>query len=155
MEIAACSVPPPSRMSALEFWDRFHNRVEACVQQFNDTAGKALWVSRSFGPFVHQINVESESRATHRIECSFDLDRGMLRCRPGPGLKIKPFQFQWTGGSADLLKQDGKEFTLANAVKVVLNRLVQASSGKAAPVGEAIIAPAPAARAAHAGRFWL
>lgn len=117
-------------MNALEFWDRFHEQIEIRIRQCNAAAGKAVWISRSYGPFVHQINLESESRAAHRIECSFDLDHGILHCRPGPALPIAPFQFRWTGGTDDVLLLDGKEFALNAAVKIVVRRLTDLSNPK-------------------------
>jgi hypothetical protein len=111
------------RLNAIAFWDRFHRQADLRVRQFSRAAGKPLLVTRSSGPFVHRLSVEFAGRPAYRIECSFDLDRKMLHCRPGPALEPNEFQFQWIPEAGGILQMNGGNFTLDAAIDLVLNRL--------------------------------
>ena len=65
--------------------------------------------------------MESAARRGDRIECSFDIDRGILLCTPGPGVRAKRLRFRWVDGK---LLLDGREYEMRQALRLVLDELV-------------------------------
>ena len=109
------------RAARAAFWDRFGRELEARVRECNAVAGEPLWVTSRTGGPLGDFRVESATRSGDRVECSFDLERGILVCAPGPGVRAKRLRFQWR--EANLLL-NGREYDFDQALRLVLDQLV-------------------------------
>jgi hypothetical protein len=126
--MSAKAIIPPARVAALLFWDRFHLQADLRVRQLNELAGEVQWIFRSSGPFSHQITLEAAARHTHRVECSFDLDRCILCFHPGPALQMDDISFHWGGGDLEILEGERGESSL----EAILNSVLSILTGKTA-----------------------
>jgi hypothetical protein len=109
------------RAVRVAFWDRFHRELELRVQECNAIAGEPLWVITGTAGPLRRVTVESAASPCDRIECSFDVDRGILVCAPGPGVRARRLRFRWNDGK---LLLDGREYDLQDALRLVLDELV-------------------------------
>jgi hypothetical protein len=109
------------RVARAAFWDRFQRELEIRVRECNLVAGEPLWVISGTGGPLGRFRVHSATRPADRIECSFDMDRGVLVCAPGPGVRARRLRFQWRDGN---LLLDGCACDVDEALRLVLDQLV-------------------------------
>jgi hypothetical protein len=109
------------RVARVAFWERFQHEMEFRVRECNAIAGEPLWVISGTGGSPVRFRVESAARSGDRIDCSFDLERGVLVCAPGPGVRARRLRFQWVDGK---LLRDGREYDVEQALRLVLDELV-------------------------------
>jgi hypothetical protein len=109
------------RSARVAFWDEFQREVELRVRECNAIAGEPLWVISAINGRLRRLAVEWATRPGARIDCSFDLDRGVLSCTPGPALRARRLRFRWTEGQ---LLLDGNFYTMDEALRLVLDELV-------------------------------
>jgi len=109
------------RVARAAFWDRFRLELEVRVRECNAVAGEPLWVISEMGGRPGRFRIESATPSGDRIECSFDIDRGILVCAPGPGVRARRLRFEWREG--DLLL-DGRQCDIDEAQRMVLDQLV-------------------------------
>jgi hypothetical protein len=109
------------RAARVAFWAQFQRELEIRVRECNAIAGEPLWVISGTGEALGRVRVESAARRGDRIECSFDIDRGILLCAPGPGVRAKRLRFRWIDGK---LLLDGREYEMQQALWLVLDELV-------------------------------
>src|SRR6476659_548091 len=86
------------RAARVAFWERFQRELEICVRECNAIAGEPLWVISGTGGPLCRVGVESAASSGDRIECSFDIERGILVCAPGPRVRAKRLRFRWIDG---------------------------------------------------------
>jgi hypothetical protein len=109
------------RIAPAAFWEEFRRGVEHCVRECNAIADERLWVISATRAPLRRLTVESATRSGDRIECSFDVERGILTCLPGPAVHGESLQFQWNDGK---LLRDGREYAVEEALRLVLDELV-------------------------------
>jgi len=109
------------RAARVAFWERFQRELEICVRECNAIAGEPLWVISGTGGLLCRVAVESAASSGDRIECSFDVERGILVCAPGPRVRAKRLRFRWIDGK---LLLDGRECEMQQALRLVLDELV-------------------------------
>ena len=109
------------RAARVAFWERFQRELEMRVRECNAIAGEPLWVVSGTGGPLCRSAVESATCPGDRIECSFDVDRGILVCAPGPGIRAKRLRFRWIDGK---LLLDSREYDMQQALRLVLDELV-------------------------------
>ena len=110
--------------SPLAFWDRFQHLAAVRVRECNIVAGEELWITTGAADPIPTVVVVSTTCSQNRVECSFDPDRRILACKPGPALRIEPHQFEWIAETGDILRRESREFTLDEAVNLLLDELV-------------------------------
>ena len=109
------------RAARAAFWEGFQRELEFRVRECNAIAGEPLWVISGTGGPLGRFSVKSVARSGDRIECSFDIDRGILVCAPGPGMRARRLRFRWIDGK---LLLDGREYDMRQALRLVLDELV-------------------------------
>ncbi len=122
--MAAKAVAVPSQVGHFEFWRSFQRSAEFRVRECNAVAGEHLWHMTSGPEPALKFTVEASAFPADCIECSFDLDRGILTFSPGPAIKVQTGQFQLVPGAAGTLEHRGRVFTLEQALARILDHLV-------------------------------
>ena len=108
-----------------EFWAEFQQRIAASVLECNTIAGESIWRVAQRGGDPGRIAVERAERAADHIECSFDDERGILTCLPGPAIKAPVLRFEWAAGTL-ILEDRSYGFATADVVALILDELVTA-----------------------------
>ena len=109
------------RAACAAFWERFQSEVELRVRECNAIAGEPLWVMSGMSAPIRRLTVASATRPGNRMDCSFEIGRGILVCAPGPGVRAKRLRFRFTEG---VLLLDGREYSIDEALRLVLDELV-------------------------------
>ena len=122
--MAAKPVMLPARDAGFAFWEQFRAETSRELRECNATAGHPLWTISSADASPSRFTVYSTVCAGDAVECSFDFERGILACVPGPAVKAKPVQFQWIEGNVVTLDSDGRSITMREALRLVLDELV-------------------------------
>ncbi len=121
---AASSVVPLQETDHLQFWEQFQRSAEWRVRECNAVAGEPLWRITMYPEPVVKFVVEAGAWRGDWIECSLDLRRGILTCRPGPAIKSRRCQFRIIGGAAGMLRRGAQTFTADTALSEILDSLV-------------------------------
>ncbi len=120
--MSATTVSP--KPGPLAFWDRFCQQLEDRVREGNLLAGDSLWrMTASTAPAI-VLSVHHVHRPADRVDCIFDPAKGLLTCTPGAEIPLEACQFQWVGGTADILRHGSEELTLSEALTLLLDGLV-------------------------------
>jgi hypothetical protein len=109
------------RAARAAFWEQFQREVEIRVRECNTLADEPLWVVSGAGGPLRRLTVQSAARSGDRIDCSFDAQRGILVCSPGPDVRARRLQFRLSNGRLSL---DGREYRIEEALRLVLDELV-------------------------------
>jgi|ERR1700730_9761698 hypothetical protein len=112
------------RAEHIESWDRFQRLAELQVQECNAVAGECLWRTATAPDRAPLFSVQSTARPGISVECSFDVEHGMLTCKPGSAIQADTLEFQFIGETVVTLRRGGGEFTLEQALGLVLDELV-------------------------------
>ncbi|SRR6266481_2268404 len=108
----------------IESWDRFQRLAELRVREGNAVAGECLWQTATAPDGAPLFSVQSTSRPGISVECSFDIEHGMLTCKPGSAIKADTLEFQFIGEAVVTPRRGGGELTLEQALILVLDELV-------------------------------
>jgi hypothetical protein len=112
-----------ARLRCLDFWDRFRNELEHQVQECNAVAGETLWKITSTTSSPLQLTIQCSTLPEHRLDCSFSSEQLTVRCTRGPNEPAVGHEFQWVGGTAPVLRRGVDEFTLSEALNLILDQL--------------------------------
>lgn len=122
--MAAKAVLVPIAAARVGLWDRFQCLAEQRVSEGNLTAGERLWeVVRSSGP-APRLTIRSTRHRADFVECSLDLESGVLTCKAGSAINADPLHFQLLEGTHDMLRRDVGDCTADQAIALILDELV-------------------------------
>jgi hypothetical protein len=109
-----------------DIWDRFRCAAQHHIGEGNLEAGERLWeiVDRS----ASVLTIRSTSWTSDAIECALDLESGNLTCAPGQAIPAAPLTFQVVRDRAGTFRRGGMEFTIDEAVNLILGELVWVES---------------------------
>ena len=123
--MAAIAIADP-RAKHVEFWERFCSLAGAQVRECNLLAGEQLWSLTSANEPARRFTVASREVPGDRVVCSFDPDRGILTCKPGPATRHGKRRFFVTAGRT--CRENGASLTLEEALCQILDSLVMAEA---------------------------
>jgi hypothetical protein len=113
-----------ARVGPLGFWARFCEQLEIRIREGNVISGETLWrTSTSTGPAMG-LCVQNIRRPDDRVDCMFDPKDCLLTFTPGAEIPADARQFRWIGGTTDVLCRGSEEFTLSQALTLLLDELV-------------------------------
>ena len=122
--MAANAAMAPSLAKETGLWDRFQCVAEQRIKEGNLLAGERLWeIGRSPG-MPHTFTIRSTIDPADFLECSLDGEAGVLTCTPGSAIRADPLRFQVSGETAGALGREGRDFTLEQAIFLILDELV-------------------------------
>jgi hypothetical protein len=112
-----------ARCAPRAFWERFCAQVEMRITETNLVAGERLWKTTIWEPSL-ALSIEHVHRPSERLDCVFDPGESVLSFSPSAEIDPDTFSFRWMGGSADILRRGAEEFTLSQALALLLDQLV-------------------------------
>jgi hypothetical protein len=108
----------------IQCWNRFQSLAEGRIDEGNLVAGERLWeLVKSQDP-GRRLVIRSSIDPADFVECSLDLGAGVLTCRPGSAIECDTLVFRLADGTAGRLLVDERQFTLEQAVTMILDKLV-------------------------------
>ena len=114
----------PSIAHKMDFWDRFQCLTEQRVKEANFVAAERLWEIGKAAGAAQTLTIRSTIDPSNFLECSLDAEAGVLTCRQGSALKVDSLRFQLLGGTVDMLRREGRDCTLDQAITLILDELV-------------------------------
>jgi hypothetical protein len=124
VEVSAMAAAVFARPGPLAFWDRFCQQVESRIRDGNTISGDLLWRTCACAEASLGLSIQNVYRPADRLDCIFDPAKCLLTCTPGPEIPLDACQFQWVGGTMDILRRGAEEFTLSQALILLLDELV-------------------------------
>jgi len=121
--MAARSVPIYSQKPQPAWWERFQRLAEQRVSECNALAGERLWISAAPANSAVSWAVYSASNPADSVSCSIDAEAGLLICKPGAAVCGEVVLFACSDGSADVVRCGEVEFSMEEAVSLMLDRL--------------------------------
>ena len=104
-------------MTSVDLWTRFRCLTQRQVDEGNFVAGERLW---EVVPSSNTLTIRSTCSGAHAIECAFDDASGRLTCTAGAG----PLAFRVIPDRPGMLRCRGRNYTLAEAVNLILDELI-------------------------------
>jgi hypothetical protein len=105
-----------------DIWDRFRSSAEHHVGEGNLEAGERLWEIVDSSEAA--LTIRSTSWTADAIECALDIESGKLTCAPGQAIPAAPLTFQVVRDRAGTFRRGGVEYTIDEAVNLILDELV-------------------------------
>lgn len=118
--MSAATVPIKPEMSG--FWRDFQWELENRIREANAVAGQMIWQVVIHGET--SLSISRLDCPDDRMDCVFDPDKPLLVCTSGPGIPGACFAFEWKSGEPGILCRGSVEFTLTEALGLVLDELV-------------------------------
>lgn len=112
-----------------EIWQRFRCLAEQRIGEGNLEAGERLWEVVHSPLATTALTIRSTRWTADAIECVLDVEAGALTCAPGEALAAAPWNFQVVPHSRGMVRRGGVDFTIDQAVNVILDELVWLDAG--------------------------
>jgi hypothetical protein len=122
--MAARAMTIPGVCTGTAVWHRFRSLAEHHITEGNLTAGEQLWEVVQSDEASNLLIIRSTRWTADSIECALDLKSGALTCAPGSAICTGPLKFQLVQDKPGMVRRRGKEFTIDEAVQLVLSELV-------------------------------
>ena len=122
--MAAKAVAVPLAAEHIRFWDRFQSLAEQRIREGNLVSGEQLWEIVTSPGVAPRFTIQSTRHAAESLECSLNLETGVLTCRPGTAIKADPLNFHILRGIADTLRRNCENCTLEQAMDLILDELL-------------------------------
>ncbi len=122
--MSATAVSIPLRVQAVQFWERFRSLAGRRVEEGNILCGERLWVVAAQPGAAQPLTIRSTSDPTDLVECSLDLESGVVTCIPGAAIRAGALQFETLGATTACLRSDGALYSVEQALDMVLDELV-------------------------------
>jgi hypothetical protein len=113
-----------SSVERIQCWNRFQSLAEGRIHEGNLVAGERLWELVKSPHPARRLIIRSSIDPADFVECSLDPGAGVLTCRPGSAIECDDLVFRLAGDTADMLLVDDRQFTLEQALTMILDRLV-------------------------------
>jgi hypothetical protein len=107
-----------------DIWDRFRSSAEHHVGEGNLEAGERLWEIVDCSAAAAALTIRSTSWTADAIDCALDFESGNLTCAPGQAIPAAPLTFQVVRERPGIFRRGGVEFTIDEAVNLILDELV-------------------------------
>jgi hypothetical protein len=107
-----------------EFWKWFHRMTEERIVEGNVLAGERLWEIQSTPCVPLSFTIRSTIDPSDFLECSLDIEAGVVTCSPGPVIEGDPLAFRLSGAAVHPLQHNRGECTVEQAIGLILDRLV-------------------------------
>jgi hypothetical protein len=113
-----------AKLEPLSFWERFRKQLESRIREGNTICGELLWRITASTGTAFGLSIQHVQRPADRVDCAFDPAGCLLTCTPGPEIPLQACQFQWIGGTTDILRRGREEYTISEALTLLLDELV-------------------------------
>jgi len=111
-------------LTSVDVWTQFRCLTEHHVDEGNFVAGERLWEVVPSDEPADVLTIRSTRSIAHAIECAFDDSCGALTCAPGAAIAVRPLTFQVLPELPGIVRCDGRDYTVDEAVNRVLDELV-------------------------------
>jgi hypothetical protein len=99
-------------------------QAERRVQEGNLLAGEPVWRIATHSGEPRRFTIQSTAALADFMECSLDLERGLLTCSRGEAIGSTPLRFELPAGDIGTLRCGTAQYTLDEAVLAMLDELV-------------------------------
>ena len=121
--MAPRAVAAPS-VDYTQCWNRFQSLTEGRIHEGNVVAGERLWELVKSPDPGRQLIIRSSIDPADFVECSLDPGAGVLTCQPGSAIECDVLVFRLADDTAGGLLVDDRQFSLEQAVTMILDQLV-------------------------------
>lgn len=122
--MAAKSVAIPMASDRTALWTQFQDLAKHLIDEGNTIAGERLWsLVTTSGPSP-KFTIGCSKAKDDRVECSLNMETGVVTCKPGPASDRAPFRFEFMPDPGGKLWGWGKAWSLEEALAMILGELV-------------------------------